>query len=218
MGEIRSADRTPATPDLERSAENQRPKTGDWAETKLYRYDGTDLYQWFGRRVEGIRRTPSVFWTACDEPFVIESPRPRTEGRGEEPVAWRYRWRDRRYEDGWDYITNKQRSTFKHLQGDAACQWEIQPLYASPIREPEISRTKRDEIARIIDPMPFDDSAAGWVGMPETRAFRQKEAFRRADAILNLAPVGGRGEEGSSRADLSPASRSPDQNSAGGEG
>jgi len=61
-----TADRT-HVPELERWAFNQRPKTNDWAETKLYRYDGTDLYQWFGRLIA------SVFWDAFGEPFVIGS-------------------------------------------------------------------------------------------------------------------------------------------------
>jgi hypothetical protein len=61
----RSADRA-HVPELESWAVNQRPKTSEWAETKLYRYAGTDLYQWFGRRVG------DVFLDPCDEPFLIE--------------------------------------------------------------------------------------------------------------------------------------------------
>ena len=101
--------------------------------------------------------------------------------------------------------------------------------YASPIREPEISRAKRDEIARIVDPLAYELSEAldRAKGEPPQlrndatalRDARVAAALIKADAILNLAPVGGRGEEGSSsRADLSPASRSPDQHSDGGEG
>lgn len=67
----READRTHA-PELERWAENQRPKTSDWAVTQLYRYDGTDLFQWFGRKALGAQRAPSAFWEPVDAPFLIE--------------------------------------------------------------------------------------------------------------------------------------------------
>lgn len=96
------------------------------------------------------------------------------------------------------------------------------PLRASPIREPEISRAKRDEIARIIDPEIFADldlvASQAPQFIPSYSGQRTVDAaYAKADAILNLAPVGGR-EEGSARADLSPASRSPEQHSDGGEG
>ncbi|HVK42695.1 MAG TPA: hypothetical protein VM471_09480 [Phenylobacterium sp.] len=118
-----------------------------------------------------------------------------TEGRGEgEPVAWRYRWNDRRYEDSWDYITNKQRSTFKHLQGDAAGQWEIQPLYASPIREPEISRPNGHDWKG--STLGHGEAMCAKCGITnrEAAVLGELDVCTKADAILNLAPVGGRGE------------------------
>lgn len=44
----------------------------------------------------------------------------------------------------------------------------------------------RDEIAKIIDPLPFDDGPAGWIGMPETRRVRQVAALAKADIVLDL--------------------------------
>lgn len=71
---IRSADRR-HVPELEGKAENQRPKTDAWFEVKLFRYEQTDLYQWWGREALVNRhvRIGSVFWKPCDEPFVIET-------------------------------------------------------------------------------------------------------------------------------------------------
>ncbi len=78
--QVRSADRFHA-PDMERAAENQRPKTRDHRDPKLYRYDGTDLYQWFSK-VGGPFEDP------CGEPFVIASPaRPEAEPSAAELVA-----------------------------------------------------------------------------------------------------------------------------------
>lgn len=37
-------------PDLEQWAINQKPKTSDWRDLKLWIFDGTHLYQWFGKR------------------------------------------------------------------------------------------------------------------------------------------------------------------------
>lgn len=75
---------------------------------------------------------------------------------------------------------------------------------ASPIREPEISReTWVDKAARIIDPKAFERQAQ-WVDGPNfnvtSAAIEENDllvarAKSIADAILNLAPVGGRGEE-----------------------
>lgn len=62
----RSANRV-HVPDLERRAYNQMPKSG-YKELKLFRYESTDLYQWFGVP----SRLGAVFQDPCDEPFVIE--------------------------------------------------------------------------------------------------------------------------------------------------
>lgn len=45
----------------------------------------------------------------------------------------------------------------------------------------------REEVARIIDPLPFDSGPTGWVAMPGDRAFRQNAARVKADAILSLS-------------------------------
>lgn len=65
----RSAERTHA-PHLERAAINQMPKDSSHKDAKLYRYDGTDLYQWYSRVND------SVFYDAFSEPFVIEEIKP----------------------------------------------------------------------------------------------------------------------------------------------
>lgn len=65
--ESRSSQRTEA-PDMERVAENQRPKTSDHRDARLYRYLGTDLYQWFSKVGD------SVFEDPFGEPFVIDTP------------------------------------------------------------------------------------------------------------------------------------------------
>lgn len=59
-----TADRSWA-PGLEKWANNQRPKTADHEDLKLYRYTGTRLYQWFSR----VR--PSVFSEPFGEPLLI---------------------------------------------------------------------------------------------------------------------------------------------------
>jgi hypothetical protein len=64
-----TADRT-HVPELEPRAYNQKPKTNDHLDAKLYRYGETDLYQWWS-----VGRT-SVFAEPVDEPFVIASRSP----------------------------------------------------------------------------------------------------------------------------------------------
>lgn len=72
---------------------------------------------------------------------------------------------------------------------------------ASPIREPEISRTKRGEIEKLLR-----ENLPATCGLHCQREQTQEEedaAYRyTADAILNLAPVGGRGEESQALADV----------------
>ena len=68
-----SPDFAPMThaPDLERWAYNQMPKAG-WRELRLMRFDGTDLYQWRGKRgVTSEARDWSVFEDAATEVFRI---------------------------------------------------------------------------------------------------------------------------------------------------
>lgn len=118
--------------------------------------------------------------------------RPRTEGRGEgEPVA---------------YMLKTASSGHRPVLASYVDAWrekgvsvDAQPLYASPIREPEISRAKRDEIARIIDPEIFADldltASQAPQFIPTYSGQRTVDAaYVKADAILNLAPVGGRGD------------------------
>lgn len=69
-----SALRTHA-PHLEQWAINQMPKAG-WKDLRLCQYNGTDLYQWFGKRkMHADDRSGyvhySVFEDPCGEPFVI---------------------------------------------------------------------------------------------------------------------------------------------------
>lgn len=74
-----TADRT-HVPELERRAYNQMPKAG-WRDLRLMRYDGTDLYQWFGKlgRDSSVRDW-SVFEEACNEPFLIRrAPAPQAQ-------------------------------------------------------------------------------------------------------------------------------------------
>lgn len=52
-------------PELERRAYNQMPKAG-WREPRLFRYDGTDLYQWYAKEGEH-----SPFEEAFGEPFLM---------------------------------------------------------------------------------------------------------------------------------------------------
>jgi hypothetical protein len=59
---------------------------------------------------------------------------------------------------------------------------------------PPVPGVDRERVARIIDPLPFDDGPTGWIGMPATRGFRQNEALAKADAILALvSPLEGKG-------------------------
>lgn len=68
--EPRTARRT-HVPALESAAENQRPKDSNHHQTKLYRYEETDLHQWWSKRTIGLRRELSVFEEPFGEPFVI---------------------------------------------------------------------------------------------------------------------------------------------------
>lgn len=51
---------------LERWAYNQMPKTRDWSDLKLYRFYGTELYQWRGKK------NGSVFEDQASEVFAIQ--------------------------------------------------------------------------------------------------------------------------------------------------
>ncbi len=66
----RSVKRT-HVPEMEQWAENQRPKTPDYPQTKLYRYEDSDIYQWWSKRLISIRRDVSPFEEPFSEPFVI---------------------------------------------------------------------------------------------------------------------------------------------------
>lgn len=46
--EIKSPDMT-HVPHLEQSAVNPMPKTSNWKDLRLLRFDGTDLYAWYGK-------------------------------------------------------------------------------------------------------------------------------------------------------------------------
>lgn len=123
----------------------------------------------------------------------------RTEGRGEgEPVAWAYEYtnhlRGDRAPGGWLRAVAFEAPTRARV--NAGFARNVRPLYASPIREPEISRTKRDEIARVIDPRAWDfyDRHAAHPVMSVEIDHEVRTSRAKADAILNLAPVGGRGE------------------------
>lgn len=63
--DVRSANRV-HVPELEQWAENQRPKSSDHHDCRLFRYEGTNLYQWYSKLGH------SVFEDARYEPFVIE--------------------------------------------------------------------------------------------------------------------------------------------------
>ena len=70
-----SAERT-HVPELEQWAINQKPKTSDWTDLKLYRYNNSDLYQWWGRHAtgdtgQGGHTTYSVFFDPDGKPFII---------------------------------------------------------------------------------------------------------------------------------------------------
>ena len=139
----------------------------------------------------------------------------RTEGRGEgQPVAWAYEYTNHlkgdRAPGGWLRAVAFEAPTRARV--NAGFARNVQPLYASPIREPEISKATLIKVMR-------QHIKADATGLAPAVISHYIVGFEEAaDAILNLAPVGGRGEEGSARADLSPASRSPEQHSAGGEG
>ncbi len=67
---IETPDRT-HVPQLERAAWNQMPKSGV-RDLRLFRYDGTDLYAWYGKNgVDSNARNFSVFDDALTEPFRI---------------------------------------------------------------------------------------------------------------------------------------------------
>lgn len=131
----------------------------------------------------------------------------RTEGRGEgQPVAWAYEYTNHlkgdRAPGGWLRAVAFEAPTRARV--NAGFARNVQPLYASPIREPEISRTdliklladhfgfrpyeqmaedKSDLRGKIRDGYDYDINEPTRSHLSET-----------ADAILNLAPVGGRGE------------------------
>lgn len=63
-------------PELEQFAINQKPKSSDHRDLRLYRYGVSGLYQWWPKR-DG-----SVFEDPCDEPFII-SARDQGPGPGE---------------------------------------------------------------------------------------------------------------------------------------
>lgn len=65
LSQPRSADLR-HVPYLEHWAENQRPKTADHRDAKLYRIEETNLYQWYSKVGS------SVFEDPFGEPFVIE--------------------------------------------------------------------------------------------------------------------------------------------------
>ena len=70
--EVEDANRT-HVPELEQTCWNQMPKAG-WRELKLYRFDGTDLYQWFGRRGKDVNaRDWSAFEDSATEIFRVIS-------------------------------------------------------------------------------------------------------------------------------------------------
>lgn len=104
-------------PHMESWAYNQMPKAG-WSDLKLFQYDGTDLYQWFGKK------TGSVFEDAEGEPFTIKpaAPAPSSLAGGEDwknDVEWlrecsRYFLkRDTKGEDSafWSNIRNSENAT-----------------------------------------------------------------------------------------------------------
>lgn len=45
-------------PDLERSAYNQMPKHSGIRDLRLFQYEGTDLYQWFGKEKDSVFEDP----------------------------------------------------------------------------------------------------------------------------------------------------------------
>lgn len=129
----------------------------------------------------------------------------RTEGRGAgEPVA-----SDKALFDAlWELVaamanegipqTPRTKAAFK-VAHQAALD-RLRKDWSSPIREPEISRTKRDEIEKLLR-----DNLPATCGLHCQREQTQEEedaTYREtADAILNLAPVGGRGATYQARVD-----------------
>lgn len=117
----------------------------------------------------------------------------RTEGRGEgQPVAWAYEYTNHlkgdRAPGGWLRAVAFEAPTRARV--NAGFARNVQPLYASPIREPEISREAVD-IEKVLRQATIDynkGAAATGVGIHEFSA-------QRVAAILNLAPVGGRGDD-----------------------
>lgn len=68
--EVEIPDRTHA-PEFEQAAWNQMPKTGA-RDLRLFRYDGTDLYAWYGKKGENSSASNwSAFEDALTEPFRI---------------------------------------------------------------------------------------------------------------------------------------------------
>lgn len=112
---------------------------------------------------------------------------PRTEGRGEgQPVAWAYEYTNHlkgdRAPGGWLRAVAFEAPTRARV--NAGFARNVQPLYASPIREPEISREAVD-IEKVLRQATIDynkGAAAPGVGIHEFSA-------QRVAAILNLAPV-----------------------------
>ena len=108
----------------------------------------------------------------------------RTEGRGEgQPVAWAYEYTNHlkgdRAPGGWLRAVAFEAPTRARV--NAGFARNVQPLYASPIREPEISR---EAVEAALVEYEWALSTAGW---PKTAA---EITARTVDAILNLAPVG----------------------------
>lgn len=139
------------------------------------------------------------------EAITAWNTRPRTEGRGEgQPVAWAYEYTNHlkgdRAPGGWLRAVAFEAPTRARV--NAGFARNVQPLYASPIREPEISRDGPHKISdtrkwlarQLLDSKLDEAEAIGIVAY--------------SPAITDLAPVGGRGEEGSSQSQpvLSPKS------------
>ena len=104
----------------------------------------------------------------------------RTEGRGGEPVAWRYRQNASR-----DWAITQVKAWADEFAANNT--GDLQPLYASPIREPEISREAVIEAIR-------QHVRTRYERREHHGAYHFSGLEAAADAILNLAPVGGRGE------------------------
>jgi hypothetical protein len=145
-------------PDLERLADNQKPKTRDWTYLCLLQYDGTDLFQWFGKR------NGSCFEDQASEPFRIPARRtPAPEGE-----AWLWGCADG---NGIDprYVF-RDRPTAEQVAADT--NMVVQPLYASPVVPVGVSReTLLKAVRPVLDRHPMIDSSqshkldiqAGWV-------------------------------------------------------